>query len=93
MPCLGYEQIHCLDPTVQDASDLTIPSGTYHAELQATIDGDINYTLDGSTVPGASSGMVFPANGIPKQVNITDLKNIKFVKSGAGTHLNIHYFR
>lgn len=92
MAYLSYEQIDCSSPAVQDADALTIPASATHAELQAQAEGDINYTMDGTTQPGASSGMVLRSTDSPKTFLIEDLRNIRFVKSGAATKLNVHYF-
>ena len=91
MAFIGYDQVLCDGPAVQDVTALTVPARATGAEIQAQSDGDVNYTLDG-TSPGASKGMILNSNNAPKEILIEDLNNIQFVKSDADTHLNVHYF-
>ncbi len=86
-----YEQVECSDVVVRTVADLNVPGAATHAELQAQGDGDINYTMDGVTVPNPSIGMVLRATAPPKLFLIEDVNNIRFVRSAAGTHLNVHY--
>jgi hypothetical protein len=90
MKCLGYERI-TVDVTVKTASNLAIPADTTVAEIQAEGD-NIHYTLDGTSVPGSSSGMLLPANGEPKEIQIENLLNIKFTQDAGSPFLNVHYF-
>lgn len=91
MAYISYEQIAVLG-VVLTVSALTIPANATSAEIQAQDDGDVNYTLDGTSNPGASSGMILQAGNTPKEILIDDLRNIRFVKSAANTFLNVHYF-
>lgn len=91
MPYILYEQVLLDDATVRTVADLDPPEAT-HAELQAQSDGDINYTMDGLTDPNASIGMVLRATDPPKTFLIDDVRRIRFLKSAADTHLNVHYF-
>lgn len=91
MAYIGYQQVSCPTALVQTSSALTIPARATSAEIQAQDDGDINYTMDGATQPGSSRGMILKAGAAPKEVLISDLRNIRFVKDDAATYLNVHY--
>lgn len=93
MLCIGYEQIDCNDSVVQAAADvLTIPEGAVFAEIQAQREGDINYTMDGTTSPGSSRGMILRSTGSPILILIENLKNMQFVKNDEVTKLNVQYY-
>lgn len=90
MAFVGYEQVAVSD-TVLDVDDLTIPAKTQWAALQADTAG-VRYTLDGTTAPTTSSGMVLLTTSDPIDIPIDDLRKIKFIRSGGSdAKLNIHY--
>lgn len=92
MPHIGYEQISVPGPAVIVASAvLTIPGNATSAWVQANGAGDINYTLDGSSNPGASRGLVLRNTADPLEILIQDLKNMRFCSSGPATNLNVSY--
>lgn len=88
---LGFEQV-AADATVKNAADdLTIPSSVTHAELQADTT-DVRYTMDASTNPTASSGMILAVGDKPKLFVIDDILRIRFIRGGGSNgNLNIHY--
>ena len=89
---LGYEQVVCSSGTVQTVSALTVPAKATHAELQADTGGLVRLTLDGSTDPTTTSGIILPTTGgETKVVAIDTLKNIRFIKGADNTHLNVSY--
>lgn len=87
--CL-YESITA-DSSVQQGSALSIPNGAIGAELAAS-DQDIRYTMDGSTDPSETSGMLLSTSHNPKIFGISDVINIRFTRGGGtdGT-LHVHY--
>lgn len=88
---LSYEQV-VADATVKDKDDLTIPGNATHAELQADTQ-QIRYTMDDTTAPTASSGMVLVVDDDPKTFLIEDILRIKFIRgAGSDGNLNVHYF-
>ena len=91
MPFLGYEQIEAT-AVVQTSSVLTVPQGTTHAELQAS-GQNVRYIMDGAQNPSVGVGMLLLTTDGPKNFEIGDIHNIRFVR-GAGTngYLNIHYY-
>lgn len=87
---IGFEQI-AVSSTVLDVDDLTIPSGAVAAELQAS-GNHVRYTMDNSTAPSVSSGMMFLTGSDPKIFGIEAVKRMKFIRDGGtDAKLNIHY--
>jgi hypothetical protein len=90
---LSAEQV-AVTNSAKDVSDLTIPGNATHAELQATTSSvPVRYTMDDSTTPTVSVGMLLLAEGEPKTFLVEDIRRIKFIR-GAGSDgtLDIHYF-
>ena len=85
---IGYEQI-AVSTSVLDVDDLTIPSGTSHAELQAGTN-HVAYTMDG-TAPTSSTGMLLLTTEPPRLFLIEDVLRMKFIQRTGGGTLNIHY--
>ena len=74
---------------------LSVPeaaSNGYYVEMQAD-GGPIRYTMDGTTTPSQTSGMVLlETSKQPKAVAIEDLVNMKFCRgSGTDATLLLHY--
>ena len=87
---LSYEQV-VVGNTVRDQSYLTIPANATMVELQADTQS-IRYTMDNSTDPTVSSGMVLLVTQEPRMFLIEDLKRIRFIRgAGSNANLNIHY--
>ena len=78
MAYLLYEQITVDPNTVMTIADLNPPTQATSAELQAD-NANINYTMDGSTDPEASSGMVLLTTEPPREFLIEDIQNIRFI--------------
>lgn len=79
------------DGTVKTVSSLSPPAKATHAELQADTQA-IRYTMDNTTDPTSSSGMLLLTTSEPKLFLIEDLKRIKFTQgSGGAGGLNVHY--
>lgn len=88
---IGFEQV-AVSTSVLTATALTIPAKALGAELQADT-ADVRYTMDNTTAPTTTSGMILLTTEAPRQFSIDDLKRIKFIRSGgADAKLNIHYF-
>ena len=88
---LGFEQ-EAATSSEKTVSDLTIPVRATHAELQADTQ-DVRYTMDNSTTPTQTSGMVLQPEDQPKQFGIDDVRRIRFVRgAGSDGNLNLHYF-
>lgn len=87
---LSYEQV-ASSGVVKTVSDLTIPANATQAELQADTQ-DIRYTMDGSTNPTSTLGMLLVTTHHPKLFLISDVKRIRFIQgSGGAGNLNLHY--
>lgn len=89
MAYIGFEQ-EAVGASVETVAQLSPPAEATHCELQADTD-NVRYTMDGSTDPTASSGMLLLTTSDPKLFLIADLKNIRFIQAGAGAMLNVHY--
>lgn len=88
---IGYEQFDLAAAGTYSASAvLTIPGKATHCQIQSQ-DGDVNYTMDGTTEPSASAGMVLHGGLAPETFQISDLKRMKFAKSGGNPKLNVTY--
>lgn len=87
----AFQQV-AISNVVKTASDLTIPAKATHVDIQADT-APVRYTMDDTTAPTTSSGMIFLITEPPKTFLIEDLKRIKFIRSGAvDGNLNFHYF-
>ncbi len=86
----SYEQV-AATAVVKTGADLSFLGNDAKAEVQADTN-DIRYTMDGTTNPTQTSGMVLLTTEPPKLFLKEDLLNIRFVR-GADTNgnLNIHY--
>ncbi len=90
---LSFEQV-VADASVDTVAELTIPSGATHAEIQADTQ-DVRYTMDDSTAPTQTLGMIFDATNptVPKSFVIDDIRRIRYTRgAGSDGNLNIHYF-
>ncbi len=89
MAYVGFEQVAA--GLIKTVAELTIPANANGAEIQVDTQ-DVRYTMDGTTEPTASSGMLFLTTEPPKYFDITELRSIKFIQVAAGVgNLNIHY--
>ena len=88
---LSYQQVS-VSNAVLTVSSFTVPAKATHVELQADTAG-VRYTMDNSTAPTTSSGMVLLITEAPRLFLIQDLSRIKIIRSGAAdAKLNVHYF-
>jgi hypothetical protein len=87
---VGYEQVTATAAT-KTVNDLTVPSNATHAELQADTQ-NVRYTMDNSSGPSQTVGMVLVTTHAPKLFLIEDIRRIRFQR-GAGSDgvLNVHY--
>ena len=70
---------------------LNPPDNATHVEIQADTQ-NVRYTMDGSSQPTLTHGMIFVANADPKLFLIEDLRRIRFTRAGgADGALNFHY--
>ena len=90
MPHIGYQEVELDNNNVKTAAEFTIPDGATFALLQAAPEGDVNITLDGTTSPGQSSGLILRTTMAPFQVLIEDFRNIKFARSSSGAQTGLH---
>lgn len=95
MAYLAYEQV-TVGSTVKDADDLVSASknSSVLAELQA--DGQhIRYTMDDSTNPTSTLGMLLLTTDPPKLFTMEDVRRIRFTTGAAdgvsAARLNVHY--
>ncbi|KKM08381.1 hypothetical protein LCGC14_1724340 [marine sediment metagenome] len=87
---LSYEQVAATN-VVKTVVALTVPGNATMVELQADTQ-DVRFTMDDTTDPTQTSGMIMLVS-LPKNMYlIEDLQRIRFVR-GAGTdaNLNLHY--
>ncbi len=88
---IGYEQQVSDVATVKSRGNLTIPANATGAEIQADTNS-IRYTMDNSTDPTSTVGMVFVAGDSPKFFMIDDVIRLRFIAGSGGIgNLNIHY--
>ncbi len=91
MAFLNYQQV-AATAVVKTVAALTIPSNTTKVELQAN-GNPVNYTMDDTTDPTQTVGMVLTLYTKPETFLIRDLRRIRFVSgAGADATLNLHYF-
>lgn len=77
---------------VKTADDLTIPNNASQVVLQSDTQ-DVRYTMDGSTVPTQTSGMILIVGEQPEDFLINDLYKIQFTRgAGSDGYLNLHYY-
>jgi hypothetical protein len=87
---ISFEQVSAT-ATVKTAADLTIPANATSVELQASSQ-NVSYTMDNTTTPTQTAGMMLLTTAEPKMFGIDDLRRIKFVRgAGSDGNLNIHY--
>lgn len=89
MAYVGFEQV-VVTNNVRDVNNFTVPGAATQVELQADT-AHIRYTMDGSTNPTQSSGMLLLITAEPKLFGIADLRNIKFINDSGSPLLNVHY--
>lgn len=88
---LSYQKVTA-DSSVKDVDDLTIPDGCVGAEVMAA-DNDVRFTMDNTTTPSTSDGMILLKGDSPKDFLIEDLRRIKFTRGvAADAYLLLHYF-
>jgi len=88
---LSYQQVSVAD-SVLTVTSFTIPAKATHAALQADV-GAIRYTMDDTTSPSTSAGMLFKLTDLPKEFLIEDVRRIKIIRDGTtSAKLNVHYF-
>jgi len=91
MAFLLYEQA-VANNTVKTVADLNRPANATGARIQAS-PHDVHYTMDGTTDPSITSGMVLQEGLPPEEFLIEDMIKIRFVQGLAGTcELNVHWF-
>ena len=87
---VGFEQI-TVSSTVLDKTSLTIPAKTTHAVMRVS-GNHMRYTMDGTTVPTTTNGMLMSTNDSSALFLVDDLLNIKMIRDGASNAtLMIHY--
>lgn len=91
MPFLSYEQVVASN-AVKTSADLNIPDNATSATLQADTQA-IRYTMDNTTNPTTSSGMLLLTTEPPREFSIEDISRIRFIRDGASNgNLNVHYY-
>lgn len=90
---LGYQQFDVLSE-VRTYANLTVPSKHLGGVMLQAETGNVRYTMDDTTDPTNSTGMLLIAGNPPEQFLMDDLKRIRFIRSAgsATAKLNIHYF-
>lgn len=70
---------------------LVIPAKATHAEIQADTQA-VRYTMDNTTVPTSTLGMLLLTTEPPKLFLIEDVRRIQFIQGAGGAGaINIHY--
>lgn len=88
---LSFQQVASTN-AVQNSTALTIPGKATGVELQADTN-NIRFTMDNTTDPSSSSGMLLLTTEPPRAFGIDDLRRIRFIQNAVGAgKLNIHYF-
>ena len=88
---LGFEQ-EAATAVVKTVADLTVPANATGVEIQADTQ-DVRYTMDDTTNPTQTLGMIFLVTDGPKPFLIDDLLRIRFIRgAGADGNLNFHHF-
>ena len=88
---LFYEQV-AATVAVKTVADLNPPANATHVDIQSDTQ-NVRYTMDDTTDPTITSGMIFVV-GLPiKTFLVEDLKRIRFIRNGGvDAVLNLHYF-
>ncbi len=90
MAYLSFEQV-AVSNSILSVADLTVPANATLCELQADTN-PIRYTMDDTTDPTTSAGMVLLTTSDPKLFLVSDILNIRFIRSGGSdAKLNVHY--
>lgn len=77
---------------VKTQTALTIPAKATQAEIQADSQ-NVRYTMDATTDPTSTLGMLFLTTDLPKTFLIDDVRRIRFTQGAGGAGaINIHYF-
>lgn len=88
---LFYDQLLISDSVI-DINDLSVPSKTTRVELQAE-SNPVRLTMDGSTDPTQTSGIVLLAQDEPSEFLVEDFKRARLVRGAAADAvLNVHYY-
>ena len=78
---------------VLTVADLAPPAAATGVVLLAET-GTIRFTMDGTTAPTTSTGMMLKITDPPTEFHLEDLKNIKFIRNAAqDAVLLVHYFK
>jgi hypothetical protein len=75
--------------TITTSANAAKAAGANVAVVQADGTGPFRYTLDGSTTPTSTAGVLLPAN-TTVALNLTDAANLKII-GGASDHINVTY--
>ena len=87
---ISFQQV-TVSSLVLTVSNLTVPGNATGVELQADTAG-VRYTMDNTTAPTTTSGMILLATEPPRFFTIDELRRIKFIRAGAAdAKLNVHY--
>lgn len=88
---LSFQRV-AVDDVVKTVAALTVPVAARGAMLQADTNS-IRYTMDNTTDPTGSSGMLLLTTSVPEHFLIEDVKRIRFVQGPGGAGgLNVHYY-
>lgn len=89
MAFISHEQVTVT--TLKTFANLTIPTNTHGVRLQATAN-NVVYTMDDTSVPTATVGMVLVVGNTPEDFNVEDIKKIKFISASGTAQLEVHYY-
>ena len=89
---VGFDSV-ASGAAVKTIADITVPTGATHVEIQAVTQA-VSYTMDNSTDPTATEGMMFLTTDPPKAFLVEDLTRLKFIQGAGGAGvLNFHFGR
>ena len=95
MPFLTYQQITVNTINTQTVAQLTVPTNTRWAFVQAENTGTIRYSMVPTTAAGNTPtntfGMILQTNSPVTRIDSEDLTNFQFIAGTANTKLNIIY--
>lgn len=88
---LSFQQVS-VSSSVLTVSSFTVPANATHVSLQADTQ-PVRYTMDNTTTPTASLGMILLVGLAPETFSVEDLRRIKVIRgAGSDAKLNVHYF-
>ena len=91
MAFLGFENMTVTD-AVKQVQAFTVPAGVLTSVALQAQTQNVRYTMDGSTNPTVSVGMLLLTGQPPESFTVEDFQKIRFIRDGgANADLVVHY--